>query len=192
MGQHLHPSRHQGLSVSELMIALAIAAVLAGVAAPGMSSLVNRQQADAAIGQLIGAVQLTRQIAISRRVTTTLCPGRGPRCGRRNTWHEGAMIFLDGNANSRRDAGEAIVQQLPPLAAGYRVYWRSFRNRKSLSMKPTGLTDWQNGNMLVCPPGDDPRRIRQLVVNAQGRVRVSRDSDGDGLVEGSDGRPVAC
>ena len=180
------------MSMMELMTTLAVAAALAGAAAPGVANLVGRSQADAAIGQLRDGVQFARQLAVARRVTATLCPGSGTACGRRNSWHEGALVFLDDNGNGAREAGEAIVSRLAPLPAGYRVTWRSFRNRTSLSMLPTGLTDWQNGSMLLCPPDGDARQARLLVVNAQGRVRLARDGNGDGVVERANGRAVSC
>ena len=184
--------RPTGASLTEMLTALAIAAVLAGVAAPGMSALVGRGQADAAMAQMVAAIRYARHLAVTRGTTATLCPGAGARCGRRDSWHEGALIFLDGNNNGRVDAGEAIARRLPPLPDGHRLRWRSFRNRKSLSLRPTGLTNWQNGNMLLCPPDRDPKKARQLIINAQGRVRLARDNDGDGVVEGGDRRPVSC
>lgn len=180
-----------GLTLSELLAALAVAAVLAGAAVPAMSALITRAEADAAIEQMSRAIQFTRYQAIARRSTATFCPGRETACGRRDTWHEGAMVFLDANADGARDSGEEILQRLPPLA-GYRVRWRSFRNRKSLSMRPDGTTDWQPGNMVVCPADGDTKYARQLIVNAQGRVRLSRDQDGDGVVEDANGQPVSC
>ena len=170
--------KHRGATMMELMTTLAVAAALAGAAAPGMANLVGRSQADAAIGQLRDAVQFARQLAVARRVTATLCPGSGDACGPRNSWHAGALVFLDGNANGARETGEEIVYRLSPLPAGYRVTWRSFRNRTSLSMRPTGLTDWQNGSMLLCPPDGDAKKARKLVINAQGRVRLVGDGSG--------------
>jgi len=184
--------RSVGFSVSELMMALAVAALLAAAAAPGMAVLIARGHTDAAADQMLRAVQFTRHTAVSRRATATLCPGGGDSCGPRDSWHEGAMVFLDGNANGRREPAEEIVRRLPPLPDGHRVRWRSFRNRLSLSMLPSGLTDSQSGNLLVCPDDGDPRRARQLVINAQGRIRWSRDGDGDGIVEDARGDPVSC
>lgn len=181
-----------GTSLAETVTALAIAGVLVAAAAPGFSALLGRARSDAAIDQLASAVRFTRHLAVTRRVTATLCPGAGERCGRRDTWHDGAMIFLDADADGRRDAGEVIVRRLPPLPKGHRLRWRSFRNRKSLSMRPTGMTDWQSGNMLLCPPDGDPADARQLILNAQGRVRLATDTDGDGIVENAQGRPVSC
>ena len=185
------PRTQHGLTLSELLTTLAIAAVLAGAAIPGMSGLLTRAKADAAIEQMSRAIQFTRYQAISRRATATLCPGR-EACGRRDTWHDGAIVFLDLNGDGARDTDEEVLQVLPPLPEGYRARWRSFRNRKSLSMRADGTTDWQPGNIVVCPADRDARNARQLIVNAQGRVRLSRDSDGDGIVEDARGRPVAC
>ena len=180
-----------GLTLSELLAALAVAALLAGAAVPAMSTLTTRAKADAALEQLSRTIQFTRHQAITRRATATLCPGGETVCGRRDSWHQGAMVFLDANANGDRDAGEEILHRLPRLE-GIRVRWRSFRNRKSLSMRPDGTTDWQPGNMVVCPIDGDAKHARQLIVNAQGRVRFSRDTDGDGIVEDARGRPVSC
>ena len=185
-------SRAMGASLTEMLTALAVAAVLAGVAAPGMAALVGRGQADAAMAQMVGVIRYARHLAVTRGVTATLCPGAGATCGRRDSWHEGALVFVDGNGNGRLDAGEEIARQLPPLPRGYRLRWRSFRNRTSLSLQANGLTNWQNGNMLLCPPDGDARKARQLIINAQGRVRLAQDADGDGVVEGGDGRPVSC
>lgn len=176
----------------ELMTTLAVAAILAGAAAPSMSALVAGREGDAAIEQMHGAVQLARQLAVARRATTTLCPASGETCGPRDSWHEGAMVFLDPNGNARRDAGEAVLHRVPPFPAGYRMTWRSFRNRKSLSMQPTGITHWQNGSMLLCPPDGNAANAQLLIVNAQGRTRRGEDANGDGIVEGANRRPVSC
>ncbi len=114
------------------------------------------------------------------------------RCGRRNTWHNGALVFLDRNANGRFDGSDVLLRRMPRLGEGERFYWRSFRNRSYLMIRPSGLTDWQNGNLLYCPASGDPRFARQIVINAQARVRHARDSDGDGIVEDVKGRAVDC
>lgn len=175
--------RPVGASLTEMLTALAVAAVLAGVAAPGLSTLVGRGQADAAMAQMVGAIRFTRHLAITRGTTATLCPGTGSRCGRRDSWHEGALVFLDANADGRLDAGDAVARRLPPLPRGYTLRWRSFRNRTSLSMRPNGLTNWQNGSMTLCPPDGDATKARRLVINAQGRVRLAHDGED---------RPIAC
>lgn len=182
----------RGLSLIELMVALAVAGILMSGAVVSASHLIAHHRASAAINQMIGAVQFARHCAVTYRTTTTLCPANGNRCGRRNTWHNGAIVFLDRNVNGRIDGDDFILRRLPRLRPGQRIYWRSFRNRSYLSIRPSGLTDWQNGHLLYCPPTRDPIYAREVIINAQARIRHARDTDGDGIVEDARGRPVVC
>ena len=181
-----------GVTLAEVLTTLAAGALLMAVALPAFDGLLARERAGSAINQMLGAVQFTRASAVSHRVSAALCPGAEGRCGRRNSWHDGALAFLDPNGNGRRDSGEEILMRLPPLPAGHRIYWRAFRNRTALVFRPSGLTDWQSGNFLYCPPDGDATGARQIVLNVEGRARRAIDADGDGVVEDSAGRPVVC
>ena len=174
------------------MVVLAVAAVLFSAGMFGARGFVQGTRASAALNQMIGAVQYTRHAAVTHRTTATLCPGSAGRCGRRNTWHDGGIVFLDRNRNGRIDGPDRILRVFPPLPPGHRIYWRSFRNRSYLSINSRGLTDWQNGHLQYCPPDGDPRHARQVIVNAQARVRRARDRDGDGVAEDAQGRPLRC
>ena len=184
--------RCKGLTLVELLTTLAVAGILVTAASGGATHMMEQHRADAAVNQMIGAVRFARHAAVSHRAFVTLCPANRTRCGRRNTWHNGALVFLDRDANGRFDGSDVLLRRMPPLREGDRFYWRSFRNRSYLMIRPSGLTDWQNGNLLYCPQGEDPRFARQIVINAQARVRHARDSDGDGIVEDARGRAVAC
>jgi type IV fimbrial biogenesis protein FimT len=181
-----------GVTLVEILTALAVAAVLTGLAVPPMAELVNRHRSAAALNRMIGAVQFTRNAAVTHRTTATLCPGANNQCGRRNHWHEGAMTFADRNRDGRRGADEAVLRAYPALPDGARIYWRSFRNRSYLQITARGLTNWQNGHLLYCPPDGDVRYARQVIINAQGRARLATDLDGDGIIEDAQGRDLVC
>ncbi len=186
-------ARSAGVTLIELLVALAVAAALLHFALPAFSYFVASQRATAFVNQTVGAIALTRATAVMRGGTATLCPSRdGTSCSERDTWHEGALIFADLDGNGVRDAEDATVTALPPLTREGRAYWRSFRNRASMSFDPRGLTRWQNGHFLYCPATRDPRLFRQVIVNYAGRTRVARDADGDGVAEDASGRPLAC
>ncbi len=177
----------------ELLVALAISGILLALAIPGFNRFSYRYQSSAAINQLIGAIQYTRSAAVTHRTTVTLCPSAsGISCGRRNDWHLGAIAFSDDDRNGRLDGNNVLLRGFPALLPGHRVYWRSFRNRSYLQINSRGLTNWQNGNLLYCPPDDDLNMARLLIINAQGRVRQAPDSNGDGVVENARGKPIVC
>ena len=182
----------RGHTLIELLTTLLIAAVASTIAIPSMRNLVRDFTATAAINAIVGQVQFTRSAAITARRTVTLCPGRPPHCGPRNSWHLGSFAFIDTNRNARLDDTDQLVREFGPAAKDGEFTWRSFRNRTSLSIRGTGLTNWQNGSFRYCPANGDERFARQAILNAQGRVRYARDNDGDGVREDAQGRPIRC
>lgn len=181
-----------GISLIEMLTAVMVASILSTMALPTMITLVRDNRATAAINGIIGQVQYTRSTAITARRTVTLCPGRPPDCGLRDTWHLGSFVFIDYNKNGRRDSNDQVLRAFGPAAKEGEFTWRSFRNRKSLSINGTGLTNWQNGSFRYCPENGDPRYARQAILNAQARVRYARDQDGDGIREDAQGKPIRC
>ena len=182
----------RGLTLIELLVTLAVGGVLLSWATSNGSHLILERRASAALNQALGAVQFTRHAAVTHRATASLCPSAGGGCGLRDTWHEGSLVFLDRDGDGRVDAEDVPLRRLPSLAEDDRIYWRSFRNRRHLSFLPSGLTDWQSGNFTYCPAGGDLRYARQAILNAQGRARLARDTDGDGIREDASGRDLRC
>ncbi len=176
-----------------MLVALALVSVMTGMALPAFQGFVQQNRATAALNQLLGALQSARHAAITLRTPVTLCPSAvATECGARDTWHLGTLMFADGNANGRRDANEQVLRWLPGVSERARIYWRSFRNRSYLQIRPSGMTDWQNGNLLYCPPDGDPRYAREVILNAQARPRNAPDTDRDGIAEDADGLPLRC
>ena len=180
-----------GFTLLELLTTLALAAVIMVFAIPGMQSLVERHQARSALQDLRAGIHLARQTAINKNVNVIICPRREDTCGPRNTWHAGAIIFEDRDNSRTRTADDLIVGYLNPIPSG-QIYWRAFRSRSYLKFTGSGLTDWQNGNLLYCPNNGDPTLARQLILNVAGRTYPSRDANGNGIHEDTRGRDLSC
>ncbi len=190
----MHSSRRaRGLTLIDLLISLTIVAVLGTLVVPSFNDFLEAQQATATINRFAGAVALARSAAITYRESVVFCPAAAgaDRCGRRNTWHEGAMVFADRDGNRRLNGNESLYARLPAFDHGT-VQWRSFRNRSYLKFRGTGLTIWQNGNFKYCPSDGDRRHARMLILNYAGRTRSAPDRNRNGIREGADGRDLGC
>ena len=178
--------RARGFNLTELMVALAVAGVLMGIAIPELAALAAGQRASDRINSVAAAIHTERYLAVTHNRAMTLCSGHGPVCRGRDDWHEGMLIFADSDGDRRLDDGETVGARLPGLNAGETIVWRSFGSRSFLRFRSSGISDWH------CPADRDPRFARQLILNAQGRTRHATDSDGDGIREDAQGRPLTC
>ncbi|MCP3673585.1 MAG: hypothetical protein GY829_03815, partial [Gammaproteobacteria bacterium] len=71
------------------------------------------------------------------------------------------------------------------------IYWRAFQNKQYLQMSPLGYTRFQNGTFTYCPR-EGLKYARGIIINAAGRVRFTKDEDGDGIDEGANGKSLRC
>jgi type IV fimbrial biogenesis protein FimT len=191
-------ARTSGLTLIQLLVALSIASVLLGRSLPAMTDFIAAQRATAAANAIVGAVNLARASAIVHAVTVTFCPrdaaggAQGPRCGKRKHWAQGGLIYADRNRNGKREPDEALFGVMPALEDRAALYWRAFRNRSYLQFSAKGYTAWQNGTFQYCPASREAKHSRAVIINAQGRTALARDSDGDGIVEYANGDPLSC
>ena len=177
-------------SLVELLIALAIIALTLGLIAPEMQTFLTRTKVTSQVNQLVKIIHMARETAIYRNQRVIVCRSEnGIECG--GDWHEGILLFTDTNGDKQRHTTEEIIHAFPAFRNGDRLYWRAFRNRQYLEMSPRGFTAWQNGTFTYCPT-EGLEYARGVILNAAGRIRLSTDSDNDGIHEGSSGRPLRC
>lgn len=90
-----------GFTLLELMIVLSIAAILVTVAVPSMSRLIRESQASSSINDLVYAMRLARNEAVTRKLPVAVCASDGTECTQDNDWEQGWMVFTDPNGNGQ-------------------------------------------------------------------------------------------
>lgn len=175
----------------ELLLVLAVLAMLAGLALPGLRQDLRDQVAATTLQELARSMALARSAAVTHGRMATLCGSSdGNSCG--GDWNSGHLVFLDADGNGRRDAADELLLVRTTLPGHGSLLLRSFPNRQYVQYTAEGFSNRQNGSFTWCPLEQDARAARQLIFSQSGRVRFARDRNGDGVVEGSDGKAVAC
>jgi type IV fimbrial biogenesis protein FimT len=83
------------------MIVLSIAAILVTVAVPSMSRLIRESQATSSLNDLVYAMRLARNEAVTRKLPVAVCASKGAECTGKNDWEEGWMVLTDPNGNAQ-------------------------------------------------------------------------------------------
>ncbi|MBV1790123.1 GspH/FimT family pseudopilin [Marinobacterium sp. D7] len=84
-------SRHAGFTLLELMVSLAILAILLGIGIPSFQSFIQNSQLNASKEGLESALYLARSEAVTRRSSITVCRrnSSGSACENSGSWDSG-------------------------------------------------------------------------------------------------------
>lgn len=181
----------RGLTLLELMIVLAVCALLVGLAAPGLGSVLKKNEGETLINAVTGLMNFARNSAVTSDRVVTLCRSADAHsCG--GQWEQGMLVFADLDANGKFDGDDQLLRQTRLNASAGSLVLRSFPNRQYVQYDRNGFTRGQNGTFTWCPIDGVAAWAQQAIFTQSGRVRLAHDSNGDGIREGSDGKPLSC
>ncbi len=161
-----------GFSLLELLVALAITAIVLGFAVPSLQRLLERMALYSSVQQFQAHIALARNSAIMRNQRVTLSTVHA------GSWTNGWRCFTDNNANAAHDSGEALLTQGEP-SAKTRVSGNGAM-ANYISFNPDGYPQQLNGAFLAgtvtfCSPHNDKLA---LVMSRSGRVRLDKTPSG--------------
>ncbi len=185
---HRCHATHSGFTVVELMVVVAIAAILMAIAVPSFENVITRNRVETIQSQLASALASARTEAATRNAVVSVCGSDGgENCSAGGSWNDGWIVFVDTDLDGVRDAGELVLEtyrqgtdyRLNAVdndgnAAGFVSYgYRGFQR----GLKTTLIT--------VCDPNQNAKYARGLFVNAAGIVMKSRDGSDDDHIHDS-------
>jgi type IV fimbrial biogenesis protein FimT len=160
----------RGLTLVELLIALAAAGVLFGVAVPALSGGLEASRGADARADLLDSLRLASNRAAITGTRGVLCPSTdGQACAAASPdWSGGWLVFLDANANREREPGEPLVLAQGPLAGDVRL--RSTVGRTRIVFQGNGGNAGSNVTFTLCD-GRGPAKARALILGNAGTLR---------------------
>jgi type IV fimbrial biogenesis protein FimT len=169
--------KQSGATLLELMVVLALSAILLTMGIPSFTSLLQANHLTSAANALVSSLHLTRGEAIKRNARVAMCPSlTGISCADGGGWHQGWVVFHDANNNAALDATEAVIQTQPAMRAGFRLTGNEPVSRY-ISYSPTGSARlisgaWQFGTLTVCNVSASSDTARQIIISSTGRPRT--------------------
>lgn len=158
--------RAAGFTLIELMVTIAVMAILLGIAVPSFNNVTLGSQLASYANNLASSALLARSEAIKRNAPVTLCiSSSGTACGT-GAWEQGWIVIVSGTVLHRQEA----------LPSGLKVTETAATDE--IIFRPTGVGATA-ATFTVCraaPSAGSQERV--VTIDRTGRAAVSKSANG--------------
>lgn len=159
----------------ELLVAISILAVITGIAAPSMSTIIEANRIESGLQAIFTSLITARSEAISRNQSVIVCKSsNGTSCTTSGEWEQGWVIVVDENANGVQDSGEPVTSSFASLEYGLTLRAGAAYADK-VRFSPEGTAS-DADTFRLCPADSDIDDARTVVMTITGRPRTSEGS----------------
>ena len=169
----------RGFTLVELLVVLAVGAILLAIAIPSYAFLVNSSRLAAVTNDLVTALHLARSEAIKRGMRVTVCKTSNamadtPVCDTTASWQQGWLVFVDGGTKGVIDSGDTLLRVQDRVSAAVTITTSNFSSFVSYlpSGKSQGPNELANGALRVCVASTR----RDIIINNTGRIRLDTNT----------------
>lgn len=153
-------ARSRGITLVELVITVAVIGVLALIAVPNMTALINSNRVTSAAGELTAAIQVARSEAVRRNARVRVCGNAA--CNSTN-WSQVVVVHANPTA------GDPAVIRTTSAPGGVTVT----SPVTSIVFRPSGVID---ATAQVCVPFSNSYSQQSVTVMISGAVTHAKSA----------------
>ncbi len=172
----------RGFTIIELMVTLAVFAVMATVAVPAFVGFVERNRTVSIGNSFLNALTVARSEAIKRNARVAVCgkPAAQAACNATGNWEDGWTVFVDTDRDNTLDVGEQIILVRNGIPGGFTLREPSATYGDVITYQSTGETVQglaagigSQAIFRLCRPDNDTNLSRSINIRATGRAVIT-------------------
>lgn len=187
----------RGFTLLELMLTLAIAAIVLVVGVPGMREFLWQSSLTTNINSLASALNVARSEAVARGRTVSVCRSNNPTSATPScttaagSWATGWVVFVNRDSDSPAaiDAGETVLQAFEGLDTGESLT-TSATFQHSVSFSPEGIADGA-GEFVLCK-NNDTAYLRSVEIERSGHIFQGRRQNNGSIIRRDGSTVTSC
>lgn len=118
---HCRHRQLHGFTLVELVVTLAIAAILVTVAIPGFGNLIRDNRLIAGTNQLVATLALARSEAVKRGAAVSICASNNGTGCTSTDWNDGWLVFSDAGTAGTVDGGDTVLRVQEALRSDLQI-----------------------------------------------------------------------
>jgi type IV fimbrial biogenesis protein FimT len=162
-----HKSRKQGFTIIEMMMVIALVAILTVWVSPSLTVFFNKNKLTSEVNLLNSQLQLAKSTAASQFMYVVFCPSQNRKTCSGN-WQDNMITFIDKNHNDEVDETDEIFstyQASPPVQIQ--------ANRTRITFSPINIAGTTAATITLCINN----LKKALVISNVGRIRLETNTD---------------
>lgn len=162
--------RTSGFTLIELMVTIAVLAVLTTIAFPSFQSSMRSNRVATASNQLIALISFARSEAVRSKSLTQLCTSAdGTTCS--GDWNDGWLVWVDRNDSGVFNADEALryVEPTPQMALAEKS------GKTAVNFDARGRVRDNSSREISMQPSDcitGTKLVRTFTLSSSGQLKV--------------------